>query len=156
MGARPCRRPPEHDAAQGADAEREQQHRAVDRQGREVAEVLPVVDRDGVGDPVGAVHRERRADRAGAHEQQHVLDQPLPDEPRLRGAERQSDRHFLTPRAGSRQHHIGDVDAGDQQHAPHHREHHRNDEAHVVVASDFVAEADDPDAAAGVGVGMGG
>ncbi len=85
-----------------------------------------------------------------------MLDEPLPDDAAARGAEGQANGHFLASCTGAGQHDVGHIDARDHQHAPDHREYHRDDESQVVMNPDLVCERKHAHAALAVRIRVGG
>ena len=60
--------------------------------------------------------RQQQAARAAEHREHEVLREELPNETEPRGAERAAHRQFALAGLGPRQHQVGDIDAGDEQH----------------------------------------
>jgi hypothetical protein len=110
---REARHAAEEKAGDDRETEREQEHRAVDRDReriRRTAEAEPADHRD-------ACIRKRESDRAARERKHQVFDEQLACDAQSAGTERGAHGHFLLPRRQTRQHEIGDVGARDQQHA---------------------------------------
>ena len=65
--------------------------------------------------------RDEQPGGAGEQREEQALGQELADEAAARRAERQPDRHLVTPGRRARQQQVRDVGAGDQQHQADHR-----------------------------------
>ena len=74
----------------------------------------------------------KRPSAAPDRRQEQALGQKLADEPRAPGAERRANGHLAVARRRAREHQVGDVGAGDEQHEPDRAEQHEQRDAHVA------------------------
>ncbi len=102
----------EDDPRQQRHAEREQEHRYVDRDARLVRHVeLGHHGDDGADRAEGEQHAQRAADER----QKNALGEQLPQQPLAAGADRHPDGHLPRPRGPARELQVGDVGARDQE-----------------------------------------
>jgi len=62
----------------------------------------------------GSAGDQEAGERCGKGEH-YTFGEELPDQPAPRRTQRKADADFALPRHGARQHHLGDIGAGDQQ-----------------------------------------
>ena len=95
-----------------------------------------------------APHGEAEPQRAAGEREHHALGEQLADQPPPRGAERRADRHLALPRGDPREHQVGHVGAGDQQHQPDRA--HEDEQRGPDLAHDALLQPDQLDAPAAV------
>jgi hypothetical protein len=102
----------EQHAGQQRQRQRERDDAAIEADGETVCCIIQTEQADQLYAPL---RNDQSGDAAGQREHQ-ALDQKLAREPAAPGAERGADRQLFLPGRDARQHEIGDVGAGDQQH----------------------------------------
>ena len=136
-------------AQRGADADeepRQERRRRGDAEDRQVdASAIEKRNRAGIEPDQTAYpgDRQQYARQSARSGIQHRLDQQLADEPAAARAEGAPERQFPTPRRPAREHQVGDIGAGDEQHDRDRRS--KQDEREARIADHLFAERHDLD-----------
>ena len=91
---------------------------------------------------------------AAADREHDAFDEQAADQPPAARAERGADAHLAAAHGRARQHQVGDVGAGDEQHQRHRSEQHQHPRPHP--SDQLLVQRDDADAAARVSVSTSG
>ena len=135
----------------GAERENERGHEAEQERDAEHACIRLHVEREGLAVQAGdgrerpdeqvvAPDRDEQAERAAGAGEHEALDEQLANDAPAVGAEREAERDFLSAAGAAREEHVGEIEAGDEEHAAGHAEEADGDRHGAVAAARLAAD----------------